>query len=146
MLDRSIEDFKRGIAEMGAQAQQRMQEEIRRGREQRAHLPRQLDDEIDLEESDPNKAIIMQWDDGYGNIVYLNPVVSMNQVQAVSARITEQKGAFDALGIPDQTRFKTEFDSSKGIAEGIQPYKDYLKSDALGRRFQELKQTRPTPK
>lgn len=70
--------------------------------------------------------------------IKLNFNVLMDQVHAVSAKMTEQKRVFYALGIGEQTRIRTDFESPAGAAEGTWPYKDFLQSEALGRRFQEL--------
>lgn len=158
VLDKDLERVRRGLEETAAREHQEAEEGLRKSQEALAHMPKHLDTVNDMNAlmaaarerknivDVRNQTTIYQWDDGRGNIVYLNPDVSIRQVQAVSARITEQKGAFDALGGEDQTRLKTEFDSSKGIATGTQLYKDFLQSDALGRRFQELKQSPPAPK
>ncbi|MBI3103383.1 hypothetical protein HYZ05_00415 [Candidatus Daviesbacteria bacterium] len=147
------ERFRLGLEATVAAEHQAVKAELDRIHEQVVHSPKPLGHVTDSEaikqavlagkrltSEEMAESMIAQWDDGYGNIIYLNIGVDMGQIHSISNRITTQKGIFDALGTNDQTRLKTEFDSSKGLAEGVQSYKDYLKSDALGRRFQELQQ------
>lgn len=93
-----------------------------------------------------NSGSITQWDDGFGNRIYLSPSVEAKQVPDVAAKISKQKGVFGGLGTEDQTRLKAEFGSSKGSAEGVKPFADYLSSSALEVRFQELFQLRRSQK
>lgn len=150
-LDADLERVRRGLEATAAAEHQSAQTELDRVREQAAHMPKKLDSVNDRDAlmqatmnredivSVRNRTTIYQWDDGYGNIIYLNPDVSMRQVQAVSTRITEQKGAFDILGSDDQTQIRTVFNLATPT-ESTTPYQDFLKSEVLGKRFQELKQ------
>lgn len=90
-----------------------------------------------------NRTTIREWDDGHGNIVYLRPDVQMDQVQAVSARITAQRSLFDALEVDGQAQVRAAFSlTAPAISTAAMPYQDFLKSEALGTRFQELKQAK----
>ena len=158
VFDASAERIRRGLEANAAASHQAAQAALDRSSEQLAHQPKQLDSVNDMKAllaaagnresivDVRNRTTIHKWDDGYGKVIYLRPSVRIDQVQAVSARITEQRGAFDALGVDEQTSIRTDFESSKGIAESTQPYKDHLQSEALGKRFQELKQSPPAPK
>lgn len=158
-FDADLERRRRGLEATAAQQQTAQTAVAKASEQQVAHMPRQLgsvNDENAIMKalksgeaiaSVRNRTTIYQWNDGDGNILYLNPDVPMNQIKVVSARITEQKGAFDALGADRQTRIRTDFSLSKRVvAKSTQPYMDYLKSEALGRRFQKLQQSSPTPK
>lgn len=150
-LDADLERIRRGLESNAAREHQEAEEGLRRSQERLAHMPKKLDSVNDREAlmaatmkrenivDVRNRTTIYQWDDGYGNIIYLNPDIPMNQVQAVSARITSQKSLFDTLGTDDQTQIRTGF-SLATPAANTTPYPDYLKSEALGQRFQELKQ------
>ncbi len=126
------------------------QAELDRVREDRVHQPKPMGNAIDLklvEELTLSKGLstqvayaqagINQWDDGFGKIIYLSPSVRMDQVQAVSARITEQQKSFGTLETDEQSRVRTATNS---------PYQDFLHSEALGKRFQALKQPHTSPK
>ena len=128
-------------------------------REDRLHRPKDLAMVSDISsgpDGRPNMQLLHKWDDGYGNTVYTantradiaaRKIVTPDQIQPLSRRIQAQQASFAELGADEQTLIRTEFDSSKaGVAEGIRPYDDFLQSEALGKRFQEIQQSRPTPK
>ncbi len=143
------EEIRRAVEAAGRQQHEELKAEANRIHEEYVRQPKNLDSILDKEafREATNKrdkigmynAEIMVWDDGYGNIIYLNPDVSMRQVQVVSARITEQKRVFDTLGAGDQTQIRAAF-SLATPAESTTPYQDFFKSEALGIRYQELKQ------
>lgn len=133
------------------------QAELDGAREDLAHQPKLMGNVIDLKlvrelalskglstQEAYAQAGINQFDDGYGNIIYLSPSVRMDQVHTVSARITEQQKSFGVLGADEQIRARTEFGSAMNTTPS--PYLDFLQSEALEKRFQELKQPRSGPK
>ena len=127
-------------------------------REDRLHRPKDLAMVSDISsgpDGRPNMQLLHKWDDGYGNTVYTantradiaaRKIVTADQIQPLSRKIRAQKASFVELEADEQSRLQAEFDSSTGTAEITQPYTDFLHSEALGRRFQELKQSHPTPK
>lgn len=157
-LDADLERMKRGLEATAAREHREAQAELDRARERVTHPPKHLDTANDPDAlkrasmngedivAVRNRTTIYQWDDGRGNIIYLNPDVFMNQIQAVSARITKQQESFRTLGTDEQAKARTEFGSAQDTAATVSPYKDFLKSEALGERFRELKQSRPGPK
>lgn len=89
------------------------------------------------------RTCINKWVGGYGNVVYAYADTDPSQIQDLSTRITEQQNLFSALEADEQTKAKAKFASAKGTTG---PYKDFLQSEVLGKRFKELKQSPPTPK
>ncbi len=151
-FDADLERRRRGLQSESARRLQAAEEVLRDAEDRLAHMPevigRETDDNIMLEVVRSGKRLtkeiiegahINQWNDGYGNIIYLNGGADPEQIHTISARITEQRGAFDTLGTEDQVGIRAQFSSSQGLAESTQPYRDFLHSEALGQRFEELK-------
>lgn len=141
VLNNFIEDLKRRVnADLAAARDRaaRQQEELMR---KIGSPPRVVARKNDLQ--DPrNIGIILQWDDGKGNTIFTRTGLAekplgLEQIRTLSGKITDQKTAFDRLA--DQ-------DKEKARAEDAQPYRDYLQSETLGRRFQALKQQSPAPR
>ena len=84
---------------------------------------------------------INEWNDGEGNIVYLHDGVGMNPLKPdpVFTRIRTQRDTFSGLEADQQSRIRGEFESNPN-AVNTQPFQDLLQSEALERKFQELKQ------
>lgn len=79
-----------------------------------------------------------------GNIIFTDRTsVNPDEIHSLSAQIIEQRNTFEILEGQEQTTLQTEFESSRGVAPAVQPYKDYLQSQALGKRFTELEQGLP---
>lgn len=90
--------------------------------------------------------IIFKWDDGKGNPVYTNARLYSTEIPALSAKIQTQQAAFGQLEISERSKIQGTFDSSRGTAINVQPYQDFLTSQALEKQFQELKQSKAGPK
>lgn len=90
--------------------------------------------------------MICKWDDGDGNIVYTDGRGRSAEIPVLSAKIRTQQTTFGQLEISEQSKIQSAFDSSKGTAINVQPYKDFLTSQALEKKFQELKQSKAGPK
>lgn len=96
--------------------------------------------------------MIHQWDDGYRHLVYTETretgrslqMVTPSQIQPLSERIQAQQAVFEGLNPTEQERIQAGFKSGDKTIDTT-PYTDYLQNEALGRRFEELKQNPPRP-
>lgn len=150
-LDFNLASFRRRAEADAAAGHQAAQAALDSANERVKRMPKQLDSVNDMDAlmsahkagrnivDVRNETTIYQWDDGYGNILYLSPAIGMDQVHAVSSRITGQREVFGGLGVDEQSKIRAEFGLSKDSA-APKPYKDFLECEARGKRFQELKQ------
>lgn len=114
------------------------------------HMPMLLDRVTDIPRDPggrPNiqKALsLQQWNDGHGNIIYtairLGTPIAPDVVRSLATRISTQRATFTNLDVAEQSQIRTEFTSSKGKSASVQPYQDLLRSEAVGRRFEAIKQ------
>lgn len=159
-LDAQLEQTRQRVDAYAADVQARTEAFQKQLEYDRQHRPQDIgmvndisfgpDGRINMQEM----RLIHQWDDGFGNIIYTansrsdiqrGNIVTPDQIHALSDRIKTQQSAFTALDPVQQSTLNGEFDSSKGTATSIQPYKDYLQNETLGKRFAELKANPPRP-
>jgi len=145
MAEDNIERTRQRMLASLATEKQRLRQQNARLDEQIRHYPKPLDSEMDYEAAmqssrlDPDQLIIAKWDDGNGNILFASGDVGPNQIPNLSARIATQGQAFQALIPSEQVQVRTAFQRPTS-GQNTAPYQDFLKSEALGKRFQELKQ------
>lgn len=156
MLDRDLEAtrgkterLRRGLEANAAGKRREALERLAPARERLAHMPKQLGMVNDLSptpKGDPRVRVILKWNDGYENVVYVVAgTTRLSEIKPLSDRIRVQGGALNQLSPEEQSRIRGEFSSSNGAAASIQPYNDFLQNEALGKRFEELKQNPPRP-
>lgn len=170
MPDESLERLRTGrkkIEDLTAQisgsmdAERRRIEEASRVRidQQRAklkeewdHFPKPIGEQRDLEfrpdgriVPESIRRVIEKWDDGYGNIIFTDGSVNIKGIHELSRQIGVQKNAFGVLSDEEKSRIQAEFNESKDQAKVSKPYSSYLRSETLGRKFQELEQNPPMP-
>ena len=127
---------------------ERMRAERLASREYRElHSPKPLGQVYDISFGPAGKPtgrrIIKRYDDGYGNIIHTaisDTLVSYDQIPALSAKIQGQQASFGKLEVQRQSELREEFNRSNGGAQSVKLYRDYLESESLGRRFDQLKQ------
>lgn len=136
------------------QSRQRLEATTQQVRNEIKHQPKWLDHAMDMEvvmasrssgkRLDPREVMVNKWDDGNGNILFASGGVGPDQIPDLSARIQAQHDSFNTLNPEKQTQIRSAFQLLTPD-ESTKPYQDFLKSEALGKRFQELKQQNLTP-
>lgn len=164
-ISRKIQDIERKIREAGdyqdarteaaesaiQRTRQRASENMARLQEKLAHQPTRLDSVIEMHATkggkiNTNEATrIDKWNDGDGNTIYtadkLNTrLPSFDEIRELANKISQQRQVFSQLGPIKQQRIY-----SSGDERAKKQYKDFLHSNTLGERFEQLKQhpTRP---
>lgn len=142
---------RRRIEEAARVRNDRQKEELK---DRFEHSPRPIETQIDIEFRQDGRIVpesmrrlIRKWDDGYGNMIFTGAdiPIDIDKIRELSIRINAQKDSFVTLPDEEKTKIQVDFDSSPGKSTTSKPYSDFLRSEALGRRFQELKDNPPNP-
>lgn len=159
-LDAQLEQTRQRVESYAADVQARTEAFQKQLEYDRLHGPKDIGMVNDISFSPDGRInlqdirLIHQWDDGFGNTVYTantrndisrGNIVTPDQIHALSDRIRTQQTAFGTLDHGQQSAITAEFNSSKGTVASVQPYKDHLQNEALGKRFAELKANPPRP-
>ena len=115
-----------------------------------SHLPTIVASKIDFEavqravssgrKPDLHLVEIKKWDDGYGNTLFTSGDIGIGigQISDLSISVASQRSVFQTLGADEQAQIRTAFQSTSPTTEVTNPYKDFLESEALEKRFHQL--------